>query len=571
MRRLLALFLALVLALGLLSGLSFAEEEKRTLSFVTDADRDWAFLFQTDIFKKLADELNCEFTFNAYNNDSFAAWLAGGELSDIVMCAQKINVVLESNLALNIDPYIDQYAPNLKDPRIASTMELSRQLQSPDGGLYLLMPNIGLLMYQYGAAGDMTRGYVVRWDYYKELGCPPISNDDEYIAVLQQMLANHPTNEDGTPNILYGVNPALAGMGGYRSAFKADVALNGWASFEYKNSVFTNEVIDGYLDDRSRYIDEMKFQNKIYRLGLWDDNEFSMPFSEVIANCTQGKYMGMYWAPAQFYQANLAEDPMTDKAYVSIPSSGTVQYYNNYKLMGQAPDYYSFIWKDSKNIDLALAFFNKMYDVNFLRECYSGEKGVTWDYDENGVPRMTAEAIAARASGIDPYWMRDYGAHGYTAHSLYGMTTATLHDDGYPLDLTLTKDVAVAAQTELQKDIAKAYGVDYYMEAYMNCSKDFRNDIGTSICSCLTVDADTRRIISACDEVLSYGMALLITAETDEEFDEIVAELRDEIKELGEEEVFAAYKAQWDSIKTIMQPLLLEALEANGLTPYTVE
>lgn len=571
MKRLLALFLALVLALGLFSCVSIAEPEKRTLSFVTDAERDWAFLFETDIFKKLGEELNCDFSFNAYSSDSFAAWLAGGELSDIVMCAQKIDVVLESNLALNIDPYIDEYAPNLRDARIAPTMELSRQLQSPDGGLYLLMPNTGLLLYQYGGAGDLSRGYVVRWDYYKELGCPEINNDDEYIAVLQQMLEKHPINEDGTPNILYGVNPALAGMGGYRSAFKTDVALNGWASFEYKNNVFTNEVVDGYLDDGSRYFDEMKFQNKIYRLGLWDEDQFSMPFSEVIANCTQGKYMGMYWAPSQFYQANLAEDPMTDKAYVSIPSPGTVQYYNNYKLMGQAPDYYSFIWKDSENKDLALAFFNKMYDVDFLRECYSGEKGLTWDYDENGVPRMTDEAIAARASGIDKYWMRDFGAHGYVAHSLYGMTSATLHDDGYPLDLTLTRDVAIAAQTELQKDIAKAYGVDYYMDAYMNCSKDFRNDIGTSICSCISVDADDRRIISACDEVLTYGMSLLICAESDEEFEEIKAELVEEIKALGEEEVFASYKAKWDSVKEIMQPLLLAALEANGLTPYPVD
>jgi hypothetical protein len=36
------------------------------------------------------------------------------------------------------------------------------------------------------------RGYVVRWDYYKELGYPPINNEDDYLSVLQQMHENHP-------------------------------------------------------------------------------------------------------------------------------------------------------------------------------------------------------------------------------------------------------------------------------------------------------------------------------------------------------------------------------------------
>ena len=35
--------------------------------------------------------------------------------------------------------------------------------------------------------------------------------------------------------------------------------------------------------------------------------------------------------------------------------------------------------------------------------------------------------------------------------------------------------------------------------------------------------------------------------------------------------IFASYKVQWDAVKDIMTPLLLETLEANGLTPYAAE
>ena len=40
-------------------------------------------------------------------------------------------------------------------------------------------------------------GPVVRWDYYKELGCPETNNIDEYLQVLKDMQDAHPTTEDG--------------------------------------------------------------------------------------------------------------------------------------------------------------------------------------------------------------------------------------------------------------------------------------------------------------------------------------------------------------------------------------
>ena len=47
-----------------------------------------------------------------------------------------------------------------------------------------------------------------------------------------------------------------------------------------------------------------------------------------------------------------------------------------------------FITKDCEQVDLALQFLNFVYDEDFCRQLYSGAQGVTWDYDENGVPKM---------------------------------------------------------------------------------------------------------------------------------------------------------------------------------------
>ena len=63
------------------------------------------------------------------------------------------------------------------------------------------------------------RGYVVRWDYYKELGYPPVNNEEDYLKVLRQMHENHPFTEDGYPTYRRSAVPAATGNVMLRAAF----------------------------------------------------------------------------------------------------------------------------------------------------------------------------------------------------------------------------------------------------------------------------------------------------------------------------------------------------------------
>lgn len=45
----------------------------------------------------------------------------------------------------------------------------------------------------------LNNGYVVRWDLYKEIGCPEINNDEDYIKALKAMKEIYPETEDGLP------------------------------------------------------------------------------------------------------------------------------------------------------------------------------------------------------------------------------------------------------------------------------------------------------------------------------------------------------------------------------------
>ena len=269
------------------------------------------------------------------------------------------------------------------------------------------------------------------------------------------------------------------------------------------------------------------------------------------------------------YQAHVEEDPNTDITYMVVPSKNMVNYANINLILGNMPYNYMMISKNSKNIEAACSFINLMYDLDFMRFAYSGEQGVDWDYDEDGVPHMTETAIQEIARQ-DPKWANGEGngGHGIRVNNLFGYNPAVLHTDGYPLMLTMQRETAIAAQQPRMLEICKAYNVEYYADAYAAVEKDFRNDMGDTIASLINTPLDDRRILEACQDVLEAGLAPMIMSESDEEFAANQAEILAEIEALGEAEVFERYKVEFDRVKDIMIPQQIAAQHANGLELY---
>ena len=313
MKKLLALVLTLCLLLPLLGGISLAEE-KTVLTFGSIYDgEDW-YLYRP--FAEMLEELNIEVQFTKYDTDSFAALLAGGDLPDIVVAKNMISNVLSNDLAMDIAPYLEEYAPNMLKGTAGYAFQLSQQLMTNEkGGLYIIMPCIGIHNPNPGSMSDqIQRGYIVRWDYYKEIGAPEIHNDDDYIDVLIQMWKNHPTTEDGLPTYPFGMRSSNVG---YRAAFLKDVAVNHWANYQYKNDIFTNDIYDGYLNmEKSEYWADMIFLNKIYRRdpSYIDMDMFTMTSDEFNAKVEAGRYMGIHQSNPtgnKFYKAERKQDPDT--------------------------------------------------------------------------------------------------------------------------------------------------------------------------------------------------------------------------------------------------------------------
>lgn len=555
MKKILSLILAVALVLSLCSGIAFAED-KRVLSFGTTNTGTQEAL-ESSIFDAFKAENNIEFKVIFWDDDSYATAVAGGDLPDVVVAHGNMSNVLSNGLALNMEGYIDEYAPNLKEGLGMAYANASRQFFSNDGNLYVICSGAGLNKPQPGQSMD-NRGYVVNWEWYKELGCPQITNDDEYIDVLLQMKANHPTTADGKPVYLFGVQKGLNNFI-FRANWRSDIATNPWTNYYLGSDIYTNDVYNTYVDDsRSAYWADMEFYNKIYRLGEFDLDSFTRTGDEYKAMYKAGQFCGLFKG-------------QVDDGYVLVPSAGMTYYANAELPLGDAPSAWLFISANTQNADLAMKYVNLINDEHWQREWYSNKEGEYWAYDENGVPAYNDSYYEAKEkAAADSSFVFSYGR----CQGIQVFTTASRSNfDGYPLDLAMTRDVAIKGMKDILKDFCEVYNVEYWYDAFDAAGvKDYRNDIGEAICSAMTeLSLDDQRVLEECQEILEAGIATMIFSETDEDFEQNKADIIQEIKDLGEEEVFATYQGYWNEIRDVMVPIHNASMEAMGFELYPVD
>ena len=583
MRRMLTTVLALALLLAPLLPCA-AVEDRPVLTIGDTLDRTAVRVDGEDqlgIWRYLEDQLGVEIRYVYLSAEDYAAAMTSGDLPDIVITAYtSLSEIREKGLALDADPYLEEYVPNFLQGELRVTYDILKQFQNDGKGFCFFPEQIGKTDNGYGNE-PYNRGYVVRWDYYRELGYPPINNEDDYLRVLQQMHANHPFTEEGYPTYLYGFN----NHSGYSTAFRSEVSLNYWVAYKYQNNIFTNEVFDGYTDpEHSMWWTTMEWFNKLYRAGK-DDGSFDMDiFFQTSAQhetkCARGQYLGLHNGKDTLYQASIANDPDTLTGYGTVPTAAANQYSNTYQLLGNGSMFMWFISANSPHKEAALKLINYMCDPDFLRDAALGQRGVTWDYDAGGVPRMTEygreqlDAYITGKASPDNYFAR-WGTYSGLTDRWPLLRSNMKHPDGYPLDfVTNSREYTIAAMTSnISRDICGHYGVELPSDAWYNAGGlDFRNDCGEAISSCMSsLNRDQLLILTKAEEILEETWVMLTLAETDEEWNMIRDETIRKLTELGEPEVFKAYQQKWNAAADVIVPLVRQAQADGGTEPYTPE
>ncbi len=532
------------------------------------------------MWQYLAELVGVEIQFVYMTQSEYAAGLSSGNLPDIVATQNDLSTILENGAAMNADPYLKKYVPNLLKGDARLTYDVFKKLAGEENGFYFFPAKIG-----YNGIGfdnvTSSRGYVVRWDYYKELGYPPINNEDDYLNVLLQMHENHPFTEEGYPTYLYGTD----NFSGYDTAFRSELSLDFWVAHKYQNNIFTNEIYDGYTDPaHSMWWAVMEWENKLYKAGK-EDGSFDMElFTQTLeqfnAKCTHGQYMGVHAVKNELYKDKIKTDPDTLAGYAVVPTAATNYYTNVYQLMGNGSGYMWFISANSPHKEEALKLFNCISDPDYVRELTLGRRGETWDYDENGVPQMNEygreQLDAYKAGSTDPenYFVR-WGSFDKTPSNWPALRDNSMHPDGYPVDfVTNTREYKVSTMSSnISRDICEHYEVELPTDAFYEAGGlDFRNDCGEAISSCMnSLNRDQLHILSEAEAILEDAQVDLILAETDEEWETLRDETIRKLIELDEPAVFEEYRKMWNDAAAIIVPLVRKAQVRNGVKLYTPE
>lgn len=498
-------------------------------------------VWPVDYIKKMEEALGIKVELVELSSDQFDLTLASSSAS-FDLCSvpsYKEQQVLDAKMAVNLEDYLEEYGPDIS--KYEDRNNLAREfLSGGTGNLYFKRIQTGLEL----AGTDVWYGYVVRWDWYAELGYPRIDNDDDFLDVLEQMIKAHPANDAG--GTTYGLgNYVGAGLWSWTIVKQAQLGY-----FDYlpgmEVSMTNNEIYNSYTDDEASFWQAMEFFNKAYNKGLMDPDSFIMKSDDITQKVVQGTYAGAIrtWDVGDYYNQEREKDPDTLKGYLSIPSnSNSGAWLRSNAIAGWEGNSW-FVYTGSNNIEKAVMVLNYMDNEDNQREFYSGVEGVHWSY-ENGVPGLTEEGVKLFTNGGDP--LNQAGINGSEVGNilgyLMGSSGASYHSDGGTFDLTLAGDVIYETLNPLYQNYSDYYGVDYPAQAHENMVTDL-SDYSTKRNKDITlvtgsnVPADMSRINTQIRSLLESYIPDLVTAATWEDFNAVKSAAIAECEKAGSEELF---------------------------------
>jgi len=513
--------------------------------------------YETEIMKKILEKANAKIDYYYYDKDKFNLILASGDLPDVVMgnYSDKINEIVEGGMALDIWPLLSEHAPNMLNEVYSTAHGLIRELVGGEKkALYFIPEHIGVELARGGI--DVGRGFNVRWDWYKEIGCPEITDNESYVKVLAQIVEKHPQTEESKKVYATGVYDDFS-QWYFHSCFVKPSLMNPWtfSGFLYMEGIDDGILHNGYTDiERSPFWENMRFFNKLYNMGLFDPDSFTQTADECNAKIAAGQYVAtMGWASTALYNAKRAEDPNTLSGHIRVPSSGALCFANYNQLTGFFPSWYIFISSKSDKWEAALRLFNVVHDLDVQRMIYSGIEGVHWD-KVNGVPTLRQEAIQA-------YTDSDKRARiGFENGPFIILMGSTIHQDGYLINLFDSDEMRAKSLNPLQKDLSDYYNVSYPSQASVafvekGLTVDMSNCFSELIASAMTdMPTDIRRILEKCNDILYRAVPNLVRAKTGSEFKAIQDQVLKDLAAANEETAWKWCSETFKNAKNRVSP-----------------
>ena len=397
MKKILATFLAVMMAVTMLAGFTTAAAEDKAIYDklaeigVYDGDP-----ITINVYSQLAnysglqghwsadlllDMFNVKINIIPDSDGTYATRMESKNLGDIVVWGadgEDYKKAVEAGLLLDWeeDGLCAEYAPYIWEHY--QTALNSNRARSGDGKIHGFGHNVAL---STGSHQNFFYTWDIRWDLYKELGYPQVKDLDGMIELFKKMKEICPTDENGNPTYAVSLWPDWDGnMVMYVKSLAT--AYYGWDEFEQGLISTETGEFQGCLEPDGMYIQMLKFFNTLYREGLLDPDSINNTWDKMSEKVKAG---GTFWSIFDFAGSSIynTAEHMAEGKFMGtmVPDESTPICYGASAAGGNR------LWTigaDAEYPELCLAIIDYLATPEGSLTMWYGPKGLTWDYNEEG-------------------------------------------------------------------------------------------------------------------------------------------------------------------------------------------
>lgn len=460
-----------------------------------------------------------------------SAMIASNDLPDIFLFSdvtKQLPMLLNSNSLLNLEPYLEEYAPNtLADPNGAVMLEAYRsKANSPDGDAYLW----GMCKGSWDDGTMPTCGHYIRWDLYKEAGYPKLeSYDEDLLDVLEAMVKLEPETADGQKT--YGLGSWFGdgqGWGEWNITFglgpQEGANLVGYRTLAISTADSTPIEGNQLTDPEGLFWRAARFYNRANQRGLLDPDSFTQKSDIYEEKLKAGRYM--FNVPGWMSASANAEFAKTEgnlKTFISLPS-----------IQSDKEDRFGNMFKGERTYGVsanteypercvALLDFVSTYDFSLLG--WNGMEGTNWTM-EDGKPVPTDEYLNTTK---DDAFGVETGANVYHHFMGYG-NGSIMPQYGVPVDLQQFSAKALEKNTNATlEDFISHYGQETQVDVYRT---ETETTDAINLLSYAEAPEELKNYINNMEAYIGKNLSKIIASGSDADFekarDEMIATLKSE-------------------------------------------
>ena len=480
----------------------------------------------------LKEKFNVTLTIINEADGTFDTRMASGDLGDLVIFGndgtQYISAVEAGMLYDWDDDYLlEDFGPYIQE-HMPLALDKNRNLSG--GKLY---------GYGFAVANDSEEHTAfsyhpdIRWDLYEKLGFPEVNTLEDFADVLEQMVALEPTSDTGGKT--YGAALFPDWDGDMVMFVKATGALYGRDEFGFGLYDTQTQSFEDCLKDDGMYLRCLRFYNDLQRRGLLDPDSMTQTSDDVREDYLSGAaffsifdFIGssVYNTP-EHYAAGKAMLPLAAKDQKNIAYGLNVFGGNRIWSIGAKTDY----------PELCMAILNWLSTPEGTMTRLCGPQGVTWDYDDDHNPYLTdlgfdclqdGETTISYGDSTGLYKDGDFKGNNETwaTDAINPETNGETYN--WRFWQSTQDSLAVPEITQKWRDHTGYLMADDYLEGEDHISLAVGSTYSMS-----TRDAELDAKWNMVATAIRAGSWKAIFAGSDEEFDEIVSNMREEADSYG--------------------------------------